>query len=115
MYVDESGPLEDIVEKTPYAIAIDGVSSARRSAIKILSLDNIEPTKANIASGQYYMFRPLFLTIDMVNPDQNTLRFLEFALSDEGQDVISKTGTVNLKEGEKLNVIWAVRKAKLGM
>ena len=114
-YVDESGPLEDIVEKTLFAIAVDGVSSARRSKLKILSLDNVEPSKANIASGQYYMFRPLFLTIDMVNPDQNTLRFLEFALSEEGQDIISKTGTVNLKEGEKLSPIWAVRKAKLGM
>jgi ABC-type Fe3+ transport system substrate-binding protein len=41
--------------------------------------------------------------------------FVDFVLSDEGQLVISKTGTVNLAEGAALNPLWLEKKKKLGI
>ena len=40
---------------------------------------------------------------------------MDFALSPEGQAVISAQGTVNLKEGEALKPLWQAKKAKLGL
>lgn len=114
-FVLSTGPLERVVETDPHAIGVDGVSSARKSAVNILSLDGVEPSKKNIGAGKYYMFRPLFLTTDKVTPDPNTLVFVEFALSEEGQKIISDAGTVNLEEGARLNSLWEIRKTKLGL
>lgn len=115
VFVKSTGPLEKTVEDEPDALAVDGVSSARRSEVKILTLDGVAPTKQNISNGTYFLFRPLFLLTDIVNPHPATLAFIEFALSDEGQAIISNTGTVNLEEGENLNKLWQVRLTKLRM
>jgi ABC-type Fe3+ transport system substrate-binding protein len=35
-------------------------------------------------------------------PDQASAKFIEFAKSKEGQEIISRQGTVNLREGANL-------------
>lgn len=115
IFVKSTGPLEKAIENEIDALAVDGVSSARRSEVKILTLDGVAPTKENISNGTYSLFRPLFLLTDIVNPHPATLAFIEFALSDEGQAIIANTGTVNLEEGEKLNKLWQVRLTKFRM
>ncbi len=62
--VKSTGPLEKKVEKVKTAIAIDGISSAKKRKFKFLSLDGVAPTKENIASGKYPLFRPLYLAIN---------------------------------------------------
>lgn len=103
-----SGPLEKKVKATPTALGITGVSSARKAGVKILALDGVEPTKENIAAGKYPLFRPLYLAVHR-NPSPDVQAFVKYILSDEGQQVISNEGTVNLQEGKGLVARWSQR------
>lgn len=96
--VESTGPLEKGVVETPYSIGATGISSAQRRAkdgtVKILKLNGMEPTFGNIRSGKYVMYRPLYLVTRFSDVDPEIKKFVSFAVSREGQEVISKTGTV---------------------
>jgi phosphate transport system substrate-binding protein len=109
-----TGPLERYIESTPYSLAMDGVSSANKSKVKILMLDGVRPTKNNIRSGTYPLFRPLYLVTN-ADPDPAVLAFIEFALSPAGQAVISSQGTVNLEEGRELAPLWERIRRQYGL
>ncbi|RMG02769.1 MAG: phosphate ABC transporter substrate-binding protein [Nitrospirae bacterium] len=99
-----SGPLERAISNDPYGIGITGISSAKKRVnLKMLKINGIEPTKNNIASGKYPFVRPLYL-VTSNNPTTEVKEFIEFALSTEGQTIISGQGTVNLKEGKSLGM-----------
>jgi len=100
-----SGPLEMAVEHLPNAFAVTGVSSAKKRDVKIIGVDGIEPTPENIGTGEYPLFRPLYLTVPE-DPDPAAERFVEFALSDTGQRIIREQGTVNLEMGRHLKNPW---------
>jgi phosphate transport system substrate-binding protein len=97
----DSGPMEQAIEKDRWAIGITGISSARKRNVKILELNGIDTSKQNIASGKYLLYRPLYL-VTKSTPDPTTAKFIQFALSKEGQQIISEQGTVNLREGANL-------------
>lgn len=101
LFFRDSGLVERNVENIQWSFAPDGVSSAQRRDVKILSLDGIPCTKENVASGRYPFFRPLYL-ITKGKPVGELKRFMDWIISEEGQAVISAQGTVNLKEGEGL-------------
>lgn len=101
-YKKSTGPIEAAISTDPLAIGATGVSSSqKREQIKMLKVNGIAPTKENIMSGKYSLYRPLYL-ITKGEPAGDAKKFLEFALSDEGQAIISAQGTVNLKEGKSL-------------
>lgn len=112
--VKSSGPLEKQVAKLSSAMGIDGASSAIRSPVKILSLDGVEPNKQNIGNGTYPLFRPLYIAVNR-NARPATRQFIDYALSAEGQAIISAQGTVNLDEGRALDALWNAKKADLGL
>lgn len=101
IYVRDSEKVEEIIETTPYTFAVTGVSSAKKRGLKVLSLNGIEPTKGNIASGAYPLFRPLFI-VTKGKPAGKVKDFIDWLLSKEGQKLISDEGTVNLEEGNEL-------------
>ena len=107
--------LEELVERDPTALAVDGVSAAVKRNVNLLALDGVEPTKDNIANGKYSLFRPLYVVTDMHAPPKNAMQFVDFALSEEGQSIISKAGTVNLAEGKMLANMWDARKKELSI
>jgi len=100
--VKSTKPLEKKVEKVKTAIAVDGISSAKKRKVKFLSLDGVSPSKENIASGTYSLYRPLYLAYNKSKVTEKAKEFIEFALSPEGQAIISEQGTVNLAEGKAL-------------
>jgi phosphate transport system substrate-binding protein len=100
----ESSNVEKTVETDPAAIAVSGVSSAHKRAVKMLMINGKAPVRENIADGSYLLYRPLYL-VTKVNAPEAVAKFIAFAQSEEGQSVISGEGTVNLKEGARL---WAV-------
>ncbi|NRB69193.1 MAG: substrate-binding domain-containing protein [Vibrio sp.] len=105
-----SGPLEKNIEsRFEGGFGITGVSSAKKRALNILEINGVYPSKENIASGKYPYFRPLYLAVPK-KPDTETQNIVDFILSDEGQQIISQEGTVNLKEGKKLNELWTLTK-----
>lgn len=107
-----SGPLEKGVEREKYSFAVTGISSARKRNVKVLNLDGVKPDYETIKSGNYQMYRPLYLTYTSLyrlpkNEKKEVRRFLEFIKSEEAAKIIKANGVVPFKEGFHL-----VRKRK---
>ncbi|MBI5076442.1 MAG: phosphate ABC transporter substrate-binding protein [Nitrospirae bacterium] len=97
-----TGPVEETVEKTPWTIAFTGVSSAAKRSFKMLKIEGKAPSYNTIARGEYMLYRPLYL-VTRQDASPEVKGFIAFVLSDEGQAIIKKEGTVTLKDGQ---VLW---------
>ena len=98
-----SGPLEKAVLKDPDAISISGISSARLRDLKLLKLDDKYPDYDTIQSGQYVLYRPLFLTYDKDSDNIAQIKdFIKFVHSSEGRDIMKKNGVVPYLEALRL-------------
>lgn len=101
-----SGPVENKVRWDATAIGITGVSSAGKriskgEPLKILTVDGQEASVANISSGAYPFFRPLFLATQGA-PTGETKKFMDWLVSPEGQAVVEAQNTVSLQQGKGL-------------
>lgn len=98
-----SGPLEKTLIESPHAIAITGISSARLRDVKILKLNGIEPSVANLRSGEYLLYRPLYLTYN-ANSDKidSVKKFISFCHSVEGRNIMKANGTLPYREAVHL-------------
>lgn len=72
-------------------------------------MDGIKATKENILANKYKLRQALYLYLH--SDSQNfAKKYIDFALSEEGQKIISKTGTANLEEatgkGDEENLIF---------
>jgi len=98
-----TGPLEKAITETPFSMGMTGISSARLRDAKILRLEGVEPTYDNVKSGQYQLYRPLYITY---NPDSDKLaevkEFMRFCHSREGRAIMRKNGTLPYREGVHL-------------
>lgn len=98
-----SGPLEKAIMENSNAIAVTGISSARLRDVKILKLDDIEPTTSNVRRGKYKLYRPLYLTYNPRSPRLETVKdFIRFCHSSEGREVMRANGVVPYKEALSL-------------
>ena len=88
-----SGPLEKAIEKSPWAIGVSGVSSARKRKVKIIGLDGIVPSPENIKAGKYELYRPLYL-VTPTRPSGRVKEFIEYATSEEGRRILRENQTV---------------------
>ncbi|MDH5407358.1 MAG: phosphate ABC transporter substrate-binding protein [Gammaproteobacteria bacterium] len=93
-----SGPLEKGVVKNINGIATTGISSAKRRDVKILKLEGHAPSYENIKSGNYLLYRPLYLVTQGARSDPKVKDFITFALSRQGMEIIRKAGTVPYAE-----------------
>lgn len=64
--------------------------------IKLLAIDDITPTKANILNGTY-PFSGYFYAITIGNRNENVNLLIEWILSEQGQYLIERTGYVPIK------------------
>jgi phosphate transport system substrate-binding protein len=92
--VKSSGPAEKAVEKTITAMTATGISSAKRRSVKILKLEGHEPTFDNIKEGKYLLYRPLYLVTKLRVKNPLVKNFVKFATSNEGMEIIRRSGTV---------------------
>lgn len=88
---------EQLVEKTAEAFASTGFDSARKRKVKMLAINGVTPTKANIVSGRYPYKRYLYLVIAK-DAKPEVRDFVKFALSKKGQKLISSYGIPALAE-----------------
>ncbi len=65
------------------------------SDVKAVNLDGTEPTIENIRSNKYSISRTLWM-ITKGNPDENEQAFLDFVLSEEGQNIVSEVHYITL-------------------
>lgn len=93
--VKSSGPLEKGIVKNKFGIGTTGISSAKRRDVKLMQLNGKSPSYEHIKSGEYVLYRPLYLvTRGKATSDQKVKDFITFALSREGREIIRKAGTV---------------------
>jgi phosphate transport system substrate-binding protein len=98
-----SGPLEQAVETEAAAIAVTGISSARKRDVKILRLNGLEPSYDNIKNGNYLLYRPLYLVLNAASENyQELLDFADFANSPRGREVVRANGVVPYLEAPAL-------------
>jgi len=99
--VKSSGPLEKAVVKDPLAMAITGISSARKRNVKIIGFDGKVPSYENVASGKYSLYRPLYLVTNP-SPSEKVKDFIKFVVSKEGRKIIRSNNTVPYKDAPAL-------------
>jgi len=104
--VKSSGPLEKGIAKNINGIGISGVSSARKRYVKILKLEGKEPNYSNIKSGDYLLYRPLYLVTHLQNTDPEIKRFANFVHSEEGKQVMRRVGTVPYEDAISLWLVY---------
>jgi phosphate transport system substrate-binding protein len=81
--------LVDYIETNKNAIGYDSFSY-KSSAVKMIAIDNVQITPANIRSGAYVLSRP-FTLVTRSLPKGNIKKFFDFILSREAQEkIISK-------------------------
>ena len=99
-----SGPLEEAVEQNPNAIAVTGISSARKRDFKIIDLDGKAPSYENIKKGDYLLYRPLYIVTNFESEQRREVKsFLQFAHSREGREIIRRNDAVPYLEAVWLN------------
>jgi phosphate transport system substrate-binding protein len=95
-----SGPLEKTVEENPNAIAVTGIASAHKRDFKILKLEGLDPNFESIRTGNYLLYRPLYLVYNSSSPNsQEADQFIQFALGSQGREVIRKNQVVPYYDG----------------
>lgn len=94
-----TGPLEKSIVNTPFSLAITGISSAKLRDVKILKIEGVYPTLENLKSGNYKLYRPLYITYNASSSKIKEIRkFLRFSQSREGRDIMRKNGTLPYRE-----------------
>ena len=81
--------LIDYVSRFPTAIGITSRVFAAGKDVRILTVDGIEPSPENVRSGRYRL-RGVLSIITKKRVDEETRKFLDFILSDEGQSIIDR-------------------------
>jgi len=98
-----SGKIEKAVIADPYGLAVSGISSSRQRPLKMLKLDDVEPSMASLEEGTYQLYRLLFLVVaDNYLERPEITDFVKFALSAKGQRVIRDAGTLPYHQGVRL-------------
>ncbi|KAA1175650.1 OmpA family protein [Marinobacter salinexigens] len=95
---ESNDQLSDSVSQDASAIGFAGLASVRDSKVLAISDGNapaLKPTQLTVASEDYPLARRLF----MYSPGQKTQKmaadFLEFAQSEEGQAIVSRSGFIS--------------------
>jgi phosphate transport system substrate-binding protein len=101
--IQEMGPIIEEVasfrnsqNSIGYSFLFYSTEMARNDNIKLLSIDGIIPSANTIRSGDY-PFTQIFYAITVGQETENTRRFIEWILSDQGQYIIEKTGYVPIR------------------
>ena len=94
--VEESATLEKDMVTNPNGVGVTGVSSARKlkGVAKILKLDGKEASYDNIRTGQYLLYRPLYIVTNLQEKDPEVKKFVSFVAGDEGKQIMRSVGTV---------------------
>lgn len=93
---DSSGGIKIAVETTPEAIGYVSLEAAEANQkTKKISFEGVEPSKEKIYTGEYFLSRPLLMVTrkgEQLQPEAQS--FLDYVLSDEGQEIIQSQNLI---------------------
>ncbi|HYP18419.1 MAG TPA: phosphate ABC transporter substrate-binding protein [Opitutus sp.] len=84
------------VAKNPNGIGYVGLAYINAPGTKVVTIDGGTPTKESVLSKKYPYARPTFYYTNG-EPDGEAAKFIEFTLSDAGQQLVEKVGFVPLR------------------
>jgi len=85
-----------------YSFLFYSTEMVKNDQIKLLSIEGIYPSRETIQDGSYPFSDNFYaIFIDNANKNENIELFIEWMLSGQGQLLISKTGYIPIKIGEK--------------
>jgi phosphate transport system substrate-binding protein len=88
-------PIFDEVSRNLNAIGYVGFGYLTPQ-VKVLALDDVEPTQENVIRGNYPLSRELFLYTATV-PDELSLKFINYVFSDKGQRIVKEEGFIPIQ------------------
>ena len=83
------GQADQQVTMFPAAITAVSLSMVDNARVKVLSVDGVAPTVANVAAGRYPLAKPLAL-VTRGQPRGQLQRFIEFATSERGKAILAR-------------------------
>lgn len=84
------------VGRNPNGIGYVGLAYMEGAGIKVISIDGAAPTKESVLAKKYPYARPTFYYTNGEATGE-AAKFLEFTLSDAGQQIVSKVGFVPVR------------------
>lgn len=75
---------------------IEGLNQEKN--VKIISIDGVQPTVETISDGSYPLVVGLCLITRKDDPNPNVQKMIDFCLSEDGQEIIQKTGYGRLEK-----------------
>ena len=66
--------------------------------VKVIAVDGVKPTRENIKNGSYPLTTGLCLVTREGDPNPNVQKMSDFMLSEDGQEIIEKTGYAGLSD-----------------
>jgi phosphate transport system substrate-binding protein len=94
---EDSNALSEAVSGDPKSIGFIGlpfVHNAKAISVSEKGTSALRPTRLTVATEDYSLSRRLYLYTPAVAPNKFTQKFVEFALSKEGQDVVATNGFI---------------------
>ena len=93
---DSNGAVREIIATTLQGIGYISVGLVDERE-KALAIDGIEPTMVNLITCKYQFTRP-FLILIMEEPAGDIKKFIDYALSDRGQEILKSEGLISGSE-----------------
>jgi phosphate transport system substrate-binding protein len=92
MVQDSNGSVKEVVATDPYAIGYISMGLVDKK-VRPVSIDGVQPSIKTIKSGRYKIVRP-FLYVTNGELDDQPKRFVDYVLSNEGQQILRNEGLV---------------------
>ncbi|WP_028893550.1 phosphate ABC transporter substrate-binding protein [Syntrophorhabdus aromaticivorans] len=92
MVQDSNGSVKEVVATDPYAIGYISLGLVDEK-VKAVTVDGVQPSIESIKLGEYKIVRP-FLFVTNGELDQGGQKFVNFVLSEGGQNILKKEGLI---------------------
>lgn len=93
---DSNGAVREIIATTPQGIGYISVGLVDNRE-QTVAINGVKPTLAHLVTGQYRFTRP-FLLLFLDEPQGDAKKFLDFVLSEEGQNILKSDGLIPARE-----------------
>ena len=93
---DGSGAVKSTIEGNKNAIGYISFGYVKDD-IKSIKINGVEANDENVVDGKYVISRPFLLVNKKDNLSETTKGFIDFILSEEGQNIISQEGFIKVK------------------
>jgi phosphate transport system substrate-binding protein len=94
---ESNGAVKELVRLDPAAVGYMSLGMVG-TELKSLYVDGVEPTAQQVSSGRYRLSRPFLFVLKTDTPLRPEAReFIDFVLSDQGQQILESEGLIRAK------------------